>query len=150
VPDSPPDDKGPAPGERDPRSELDEGLAKLTHVVGGVLTRLLGEKVTRIPIDPDRPTVSPEADRAIEHAGERVGRFLHAVGQGLKAHPDDPAAAWEDVRNPPHEPHPGEGETALTEGVRVLASGILKTTEKAIDKVAPRAAPRPTADHGEE
>ena len=120
------------------RSELEEGVEHVSHVVGGVLTRLLGEKVTGVPIDPDKPTVSPDADKAIEEAGERVGRFLHAVGQGLRAHPDDPAKAWEEARHAPDEPHPAEGETALTEGVRAFAGGILKTTEKALDRISPR------------
>jgi hypothetical protein len=120
------------------RSELEEGVEHISQLMGGVLTRLLGEKVTGVPIDRDKPTVSPDADKAIEDAGERVGRFLHAVGRGLRAHPDDPSKAWEEAREHPEEPHPGEGETALTEGVRAFAGGILKTTEKALDRIVPK------------
>jgi len=133
------------------RSELEEGVERVSHVVGGVLTRLLGPKVTGVPLDPDKPTVSPDADKAIEDAGERVGRFLHAVGQGLRAHPDDPAKAWDEARHAPEEPHPADGETALTEGVRAFASGILKTTEKALDRIAPRTSgPSTSEPAGEE
>ncbi len=132
------------------RSELEEGVEHVSHVVGGVLTRLLGEKVTGVPIDPDKPTVSADADKVIEDAGERVGRFLHAVGQGLRAHPEDPAKAWEEARHPSEEPHPAESETALTEGVRAFAGGILKTTEKALDRIAPRKSrPSPGPSTGE-
>jgi hypothetical protein len=120
------------------RSDLEDGVERVSHVVGGVLTRLLGEKVTGVPIDPDKPTVSPDADKAIEQAGERVGRFLHAVGQGLRAHPDDPSKAWEEAREHPEEPHPADGETELTEGVRAFVGGVLKTTEKALDRISPR------------
>ena len=133
------------------RSELEEGVERVSHVVGGVLTRLLGAKVTGVPLDPDKPTVSPDADKAIEDAGERVGRFLHAVGQGLRAHPDDPAKAWDEARHAPEEPHPADGETALTEGVRAFASGILKTTEKALDRITPRkSGPSTSEPAGEE
>jgi hypothetical protein len=128
------------------RSELEEGVEHVSHVVGGVLTRLLGEKVTGVPIDPEKPTVSPEADKAIEQAGERVGRFLHAVGQGLRAHPDDPAKAWEEAREHPEEPHPAEGETELTEGVRAFVGGVLKTTEKALDRISPRKSEEPAGE----
>ena len=120
------------------RSELEEGVEHLGQMVGGVLTRLLGEKVTGVPIDHDKPTVSAEADKAIEDVGQRVGRFLHAVGQGMRAHPDDPSKAWEEAREHPDEPHPAEGETELTEGVRAFVGGVLKTTEKALDKISPR------------
>ncbi len=123
------------------RSELEEGVEHVSQVVGGVLTRLLGEKVTGVPIDRDKPTVSPDADKAIENAGERVGRFLHAVGKSLRAHPDDPSRAWEEARQHPEEPQPAEGETALTEGVRAFAGGILKTTESALGRISPRRAP---------
>ena len=120
------------------RSELEEGVEHLGQMVGGVLTRLLGEKVTGVPIDRDKPTVSADADKAIEDAGQRVGRFLHAVGKGMRAHPDDPSKAWEEAREHPEEPHPAEGETELTEGVRAFVGGVLKTTEKALDRISPR------------
>jgi hypothetical protein len=128
------------------RSELEEGVEHISHVMGGVLTRLLGEKVTGVPIDRDKPTLSPDADKAIEDVGEKVGRFLHAVGKGLRAHPEDPSKAWEEARQHPAEPHPAEGETALTEGVRAFAGGVLKTTEKALDRIAPKRASEPSGE----
>jgi hypothetical protein len=133
------------------RSELEEGVEHIGQMVGGVLTRLLGEKVTGVPIDPDKPTVSADADKAIEDAGQRVGRFLHAVGKWMRAHPDDPSKAWEEAREHPEEPHPTEGETELTEGVRAFVGGVLKTTEKAFDRISPRKSDPSTSESaGEE
>jgi hypothetical protein len=132
--------------KKSPRSDLEDGVQHISQVMGGVLTRLLGEKVTGVPLDRDKPTVSADADKAIEDAGEKVGRFLHAVGKGLRHHPDDPSKAWEEAREHPEEPHPVEGETALTEGVRAFAGGVLKTTEKALDRIVQRRTKEPSGE----
>lgn len=107
------------------RAELEEGLAHLGRAFGGVATRLFGSKVTGIPVDRDTPSLSPEADAAVTQLGESVGRILHAVGEGLVAHPGSLREAQREAERRKDEPlSVPEGEAPLLVGLRSLAEGI--------------------------
>jgi len=120
-------------------SELDDGLAQFGKVVGGIASRLLGSKFTGHTLDPDRPTLSPEADRALDQAGDALGRVLKAAGDSLQEHPTDPIAAFDQTVKHAQDPvHPRVGEAPLAEGLRSVVGGLFKTSEALLDKVAPR------------
>ena len=139
----PVDPAAPPPGA-DPKperetSELEQGLNALGRTVGGVMTRLLGSRYTQVELDPDKPVISREADEAMERAGESLGRWLKATGEGLKTHPTDPIKAMEHAgRHKDEAPELREGEAPLAAGMRVLAGGLYRSTEAVLDVVAPR------------
>ena len=113
----------------------------LGRTMGGLATRLLGQKITGLEVDPDKPVISKEADQAIEELGSAAGRWLDAAGKGLRAHPDSPSAALDEMMSQREvEVEPPEGVAPLTAGLRSLAGGLYKSTEAVLDKVAPRKA----------
>ncbi|MCB9778993.1 MAG: hypothetical protein H6742_10550 [Alphaproteobacteria bacterium] len=143
----------------DPESELEAGLDHLGKAVGGVLTRLLGPRYTKVELDPERPVLGAEADRAVERAGDRMGRWLRATGDGLKAHPTDPIRALDHAaKHKDEDVEVREGEAPFAAGARALASGLYRSTEAVLDVVAPRRsrgdgaedAPADAGDPGEE
>lgn len=122
-------------------SELEEGVESLGRVIGGVATRLFGERVTGRKVDPEKPAISDEADAAISQLGDNLGRLLSAAGRALQEHPVEPKKAVDDVRMHAADPVETEdGEAPLTAGLRDLAQGVYRSTEAVLDKVAPRAA----------
>ncbi len=142
-PKPPPSPDADAPDGRDRRraegSELEEGVEHLGRVLGGVATRLFGEKVTGRKVDPARPAISAEADAAIAGLGDNLGRLLSAAGRALQEHPAEPGKAVEEVRQHAADPvRTSEGEAPLTVGLRDLAEGVYRSTEAVLDRVAPR------------
>lgn len=126
-------------GEAPPPSDLEDGLHHLGRAFGGVLTRLLGPRVTGQPLDPEKPVLGPEADRVVGEVGDTMGRWLHAAGTSLKDHPTRPGKVIDQtVRHAADDVSTREGETVLTEGLRSFAGGMYKATEAVLDKVAPR------------
>lgn len=133
---------------RDAASELERSLRSLGAVFETVGGKLLGARVVGKDVPPDRVAISPEADEALVRAGESVGRFLHAAGEGLKAHPLRPDAAFQVARDHAEdELHPPEGYTPLTAGIADLGVGLAKVAEGVLDAVAPRR-PKPPASEG--
>ncbi len=152
--DAPDRDAAQGPDDTDrserPGSELEEGLDHLGKAVGGVLTRLLGSRYTRVELDPERPVISPEADEAVDRAGRLVGRWLNATGQGLRSHPTDPLAALNHANaHLRDEVELREGEAPLAAGARSLAGGLYRSTEAVLDIVAPRR-PKSPAEQAED
>ena len=132
--------------DRSGNSELEEGLDHLGKAVGGVLTRLLGSRYTQVEVDPEKPVLGPEADAAIERAGEKMGRWLKAAGEGLHSHPTDPIAALDHAaKHKSDQVEVREGEAPLAAGMRALAGGLYRSTEAVLDVVAPRK-PKPGAE----
>lgn len=144
---APPPDEAPE-GEAPHRSELEEGVEHLGRALGGVMSKLLGEKITGIPVDAERPVIGAQADQAIDELGSTAGRWLRAAGEGLKRHPGSPGQALETMLEERHAPvETEEGVAPLTAGLKTLAGGLYKSTEAVLDKVAPR---KPKAGAGEE
>jgi len=132
-------------------SELEEGMHHLGRTMGGLATRLLGQKITGLEVDPDKPVISKEADQAIEDLGSAAGRWLDAAGKGLRAHPDSPSAALDEMMSHREvEVDTPEGVAPLTAGLRSLAGGLYKSTEAVLDMVAPRKSTGQTEPDGEE
>lgn len=129
----------PTPDDGAPASELEESLQHLGKAVGGVMTRLFGEKLTGVHVDPERPVIGREVDQAVTALGDTVGRLLHAVGAGLEAHPTEPGAMVDEVRAAQQAPlEVPEGEAPLTVGLRSLGRGLSRSAEALMDKVSPR------------
>ena len=127
------------PGAEAPESELDRSLESLGRALEGVAGRLLGPKAIGKEHLPEAPAISPEADEAIEHAGELMGRYLHAAGEALKEHPLDPAQAVRAAQTRTEEPvEAPEGFSPLVGGMKSLGGGLFKVAEGVLDKVAPR------------
>lgn len=153
--DSPPDDAAnPAPdaGEDTPPrsgSELEEGLNHMAKVASGLATRLFGENVTGRPTDPNKSTLSPDADDVVTGLGDNLGRMFNAAGNALKEHPTRPGRMLNETLDNIRAPITVEdGGAPLTSGLRSLADGLFHTTEAVLDRVAPR---RPGTDKdGEE
>ena len=147
-----PADEAPPPEDDAPHSELEEGLAHLGRALGGLTSRLLGERVTGIPVPPDRPAVSPEVDAVVEQVGDSLGRLMRATGEGLRRHPTRPLQALEEATRLSREPiEAPEGVGPVTVGLRSLASGLGATAEAVLDKVAPRRPAEPeTPEEGDE
>ena len=125
--------------EKPPPSELDDSLAHLGKVMGGVASRLLGRKFTGHSPDPDKPILSPEADKALDEASLALGKVLKAAGDSLQQHPTNPFAALDQTIAHVNDPiEPREGEAPLAEGLRSVVGGLFKTSEAILDKVAPR------------
>ena len=73
-------------------SQLQDGLEELQNLMGGLASRLLGPNAAkRMEIDPEKPVISPEVDRAIEDIGDTIGRFLTQAGDELKRAANKPA-----------------------------------------------------------
>lgn len=121
--------------------EITEAVDRIGRSAWGLGTRLFGPKVMPPPKG-DQTPISPEAEVAIQAAGATVGRWLHAAGKALEAHPKDPIAAVKEAREHIEEvPEHAEGETVLTAGVRELGGGLYKVAEGVLDVVAPRSKP---------
>ncbi|MSP54718.1 MAG: hypothetical protein EXR69_03800 [Myxococcales bacterium] len=133
-----------APDGADPHvgtDDLTEAVDRIGRSAWGLGTRLFGPKWMPPPRG-DQTPLSPEAEVAIQVAGATLGRWLHAAGKGLEAHPKDPIAAVTAAREQLSEvPEPAEGETVLTAGVRELGGGLYKIAEGVLDVVAPRSKP---------
>ena len=118
--------------------DVSQVVDKLGRKAWGVGTRLFGPNVVRPPSGEDEP-LSPQTGMAIDAAGATIGRWLHAAGRAIEAHPLDPGAAVNEARERIHEvPEPAEGETPLTAGARDLGGGLYKLAEGVLDVVAPR------------
>lgn len=124
--------------KKDDGSELEEGVKRLGAAVETLAGRLFGEKLLGRPVPPDKVAISPQADEAIARAGADVGRFLHAAGEGLKAHPLRPDEALRAAKAAEPPPPPPEGLTELSSGILNLGGGVFKVAEGVLDKVAPR------------
>jgi len=143
-----PADGAPPRDDDAPHSELEEGLAHLGRALGGLTSRLLGERITGIPVPPDRPAVSPEVDAVVEQVGSSLGRLMRATGEGLKRHPTRPLQALDEATRLSREPiETPEGVGPVTVGLRSLASGLGATAEALLDKVAPRRPAGPDTEH---
>lgn len=128
-------------------SELEESLNHLGKAMGGVMTRLFGEKVTGVHIDPDRPVIGREVDQAVTSLGDTVGRLLHAVGTGLEAHPTQPSAMVEEVKAAQQAPlEVPEGEAPLTVGLRSLGRGLTRSAEALFGKSPSRGTDASTSE----
>jgi hypothetical protein len=126
------------------KSDLEQGLESFGRALTGVTGRLLGPRAIGRTELPAEPAISPEADAALEKAGADLGRLLHATGEGLKAHPLDPAGALRTVREHQADPVDTEpGWSPLSAGLLNLGGGLAKVAEGVLDAVAPR---RPRAD----
>lgn len=121
------------------KSELDAGLESLGRVMNGVAGRLLGPKAIGRETLSETPAISPEADAAVERAGDLVGRILHTTGEAMKEHPLDPVGILNAVQHPSDDPAPAlEGWSPLAGGLRTLGEGMMAVAEGVLDKVAPK------------
>lgn len=128
------------------KKDLGDAVDRLGRTAWGLGTRLLGPKIVRPPSGETEP-MSPETEIAIDAAGATIGRWLHAAGRAIEAHPMDPVAAVREAREHIDEvPEPAEGETPLAAGARDLGGGLFKVAEGILDVVAPR---RPQGAAGE-
>ncbi len=144
----PEDKKAGAPEAQKGADELTDAVDKLGRSAWGLGTRLFGPKVIPPPKGEQTP-LSPQTELAIETAGATLGRWLHAAGVGIEAHPMNPAAAVEAARAHIDDmPEPAEGETALTAGARDLGGGLYKLAEGVLDVVAPRRAGQAATEDG--
>ncbi len=120
--------------------DFSQTVDKLGRTAWGLGTRLFGPKIVRPPEGAQEP-LSRETEIAIDAAGATIGRWLHAAGRAIEAHPMDPGAAVGEARQRLNEvPEPAEGETPLTAGARDLGGGLMKLAEGVLDVVAPRRA----------
>ena len=162
-PQTEPADKGAgdAPGESSGESELGKAIEGLGKTVEGVAGRLFGPKVIGKEALPDKPAISPEADEAIESAGETLGRFLNAAGTAMQQFPTDPKSALKVAQSKAEVPvEAPEGWSELSAGLRSFGGGLFKVAEGVLDQVAPRKGERkhpvppeqapPAADEGPE
>ncbi|MFZ5478195.1 MAG: hypothetical protein ACOZNI_15620 [Myxococcota bacterium] len=125
-----------------PKSELGKSVESLGRALESAAGQLFGEKVIGKELAPDQVAISEETDAAMRKAGEEIGRVLHAAGEGLKAHPLDPAAALEEAKA--HKDDLIEGEPGLTRlsiGIKHLGGGLFKVAEGVLDTVAPKKKP---------
>lgn len=122
----------------DEKKDLGDAVDRLGRTAWGLGTRLLGPKIVRPPSG-ETERMSPETELAIDAAGATIGRWLHAAGRAIEAHPMDPVAAVREAREHIDEvPEPAEGETPLAAGARDLGGGLYKLAEGLLDVVAPR------------
>lgn len=121
--------------------DVSQKVDRIGRTMWGVGTRLFGSKVIPPPLgEPD--AISPDAAVAIEAAGATVGRWLHAAGKAIEAHPFDPGAAVQQAQEHINDiPEAKDGETVLTAGVREFGGGLYKVAEGVLDVVAPRKRP---------
>ena len=128
-----------AGGEGHPTSEFERGVESFARVVEGVAGKVLGPKALGRKGPPPGPVISEEADRALEQATEAMGRYLHAAGEGLKAHPFAPGEAVRTAQEKvTEEPPTPEGWSPLVGGMRSLSGGLFRVAEGVLDQVAPR------------
>ena len=131
------------------KSELERGMESLGRAFTGITGRLLGPKAIGRAELPVEAAISPEADEALERGAADLGRFLHAAGEGLKAHPLDPAAAARTARAHAEDTlTPEEGWSPLAAGLVTLGGGLSKVAEGVLDQVAPRKPKPPAEDDG--
>lgn len=120
-------------------SDLEQGLDALGRTLTGVTARLLGPKSVGQSQMPEHTTLGPEADKALEDLGGKLGQVLQAAGEGLKEHPLDPVQAVKSAQEHVHEPvEAPEGWSPLVGGLSAFGSGLLKVSEGVLDAVAPR------------
>ncbi len=145
---NPKDTPDPGLGEAATDSELGKTMAGLLNTAGGVAARLFGPKILGKDTLPSTPALSRDADEALGHASERLGRVLGALGRGLAAHPMDPMQALSEASAGRDAPVPTpEGWSPLTGGLGQLGEGLYRVTEGVLDQVAPR---RPRSEGAEE
>lgn len=126
--------------DKKPERDVSQTVDRIGRSAWGLGTRLFGPKVIPPPVGEQEP-MSHETELAIDAAGATIGRWLHAAGRAIEAHPMDPAAAVNEARQRIDEvPEPAEGETPLTAGARDLGGGLYKLAEGVLDVVAPRRA----------
>lgn len=126
--------------DKKPERDISQTVDRIGRSAWGLGTRLFGPKVIPPPQGEQEP-MSHETELAIDAAGATIGRWLHAAGRAIEAHPMDPAAAVNEARQRIDEvPEPAEGETPLTAGARDLGGGLYKLAEGVLDVVAPRRA----------
>ena len=118
--------EGEAPGEARVPSDLDEGLENLKHVAVNVAARLFGPKLVNAD-EPERPTLSPEADKLVEDIGATLGHYLRAAGTALKDHPKDFNEASKEASELAKEPIKKDiedGWLPLVQGARAFSVGL--------------------------
>ena len=144
-------ENAPPPEDR-PESELEQSMHHLGKTLGGVMGRLFGEKATGIKVDPETPVLGKDGDEALEVLGQEMGRWLRAAGEGLRQHPTAPGKAVEVMKEvSAAEVEVEEGSSPLSQGLRTFASGLYRSTEAVLDKVAPRRPkPEEEAEAGKE
>ena len=130
---------------KDPEHTVADDVSQTVDRIGrtmwGVGTRLFGAKVVPPPSG-EADAISPDAAVAIDAAGATVGRWLHAAGTAIEAHPFDPGAAVQEAQEHINDiPEAKDGETVLTTGMRDFGGGLYKVAEGVLDVVAPRNRP---------
>lgn len=144
-------DDSPA-GETPPKvpSDLDEGLENLKHVAVNVAARLFGPKLVNAD-EPERPTLSPEADKLVEDIGATVGHYLRAAGTALKDHPRDLNEASKEASELAKEPIKKEiedGWSPLVQGARAFSVGLGSVMSELSERLRDQSA-KPRAESSE-
>lgn len=124
--------------DRGGTSQLDDSLRDLQNLVGGLAARLLGPKAaSKLEIDPEKPVISPEVDRALEGLGDSVGHLLSQAGEELRA----VAGVRAEARDGPAAEDPElEGWSPLVIGARAFAESLGSVAAELVERVNQKAA----------
>ena len=94
---SAPEEKS-APKEAEPQddaadrvaSDLEDGVESLGRDFEGAMTRLFGERITGQKIDPEKPVLGEDTDKALGQVSQSLGRLLNAAGKSMQDNPTRP------------------------------------------------------------
>lgn len=144
--------EAPADDESRPKvpSDLEEGLENLKHVAVNVAARLFGPKLVNAD-EPERPTLSPEADKLVEDIGATVGHYLRAAGTALKDHPRDLNEASKEASELAKEPIKKDiedGWSPLVQGARAFSVGLGSVMSELSERLRDQSA-KPRAESSE-